>query len=75
MITNGFLWIFKKVHEAAQEEMDRQAERITTDLRELYQMLEAKKISEAEFDAREKTLLDRLEEIEKNGTSMESEAA
>lgn len=75
MIINGFLWIFQKVHEAALEEMDRQAESITTDLRELYQMLEAKKISEPEFDIREKRLLDLLEEAEGEGASMEREAA
>lgn len=75
MIINGFLWIFKKVHEAAQEEMDRQGERITTDLRELYQMLEAEKISEAEFDVREKNLLDRLEEAEGKVVFVKREAA
>lgn len=75
MILKGLFWIFQKVHEAAREEMDRQAERITTDLRELYQMLEAKKISEAEFDVREKKLLDRLEEVEGKAASMEREAA
>lgn len=75
MILNSLFWIFQKVNEAAQEEMDRQAEMITNDLRELYQMLEAKKISEAEFDVREKKLLDRLDEVEGEGVSMERKAA
>ncbi len=75
MILKGLFWIFQKVHEAAREEMDHQAERITNDLRELYQMLETKKISEAEFDVREKKLLDRLEEVEGKAASMEREAA
>lgn len=70
----GLFWIAQKVHEAAQEEMDHQAEIITTDLRELYQMLEGGKITEADFDVREKVLLDRLDEV-KNGFSLEREAA
>ena len=75
MLLSGLFWIFREVHKAAQEEMDRQAEAITTELGELYRMLEAGKIPEAEFEVREKELLDRLEEVEGEGISIEEEAA
>ena len=61
---HGLLWIFGKIHEAAQEEMLGEAEAITEELRELYMMLETGRITEAEFDARERTLLDRLEAVQ-----------
>lgn len=62
----GIIWIFRKIHEAAQEEIESRGERITTELRELYMQLEMGKISEEEFDAREKVLLDLLDEIEQS---------
>lgn len=61
---HGLLWIFGKIHEAAQEEIAGEADAITEELRELYMMLETGRITEAEFDARERTLLDRLEAIQ-----------
>lgn len=58
---HGLVWVFRKIHDAAQEEMLGEAEAITEELRELYMRLETGGITEAEFDARERTLLDRLE--------------
>ena len=61
---HGLLWIFGKVHDAAQEEIAGEADAISEELRELYMMLETGRITEAEFDARERTLLDRLEAVQ-----------
>ena len=72
----SIVWIFKKIHEAAEEEIEKQGERLTAQLSELYMMLETGKITEAEFEEREKELLDRLDEIEayKQGEVEEEEA-
>ena len=59
----GFFWVFKEIHRAAEEEQANDAENITTKLSELYMMLETGQITEAEFDAAEKALLDRLDAI------------
>lgn len=69
----GLLWIFGKIHEAAQEEIAGEADAITQELRELYMMLETGRITEAEFDARERTLLDRLEAIQARGSGPDEE--
>ena len=63
----GLLWVFRKIHEAAQEEMLGEADAITQELRDLYMMLETGRVTEAEFDARERALLDRLEVIQARG--------
>lgn len=60
----GMLWIFKEIHNAAQQELENEAETITFKLKELYMMLEIGEITDKEFDEKEKALLDRLDEIE-----------
>ena len=60
---SGLLWVVEKVHDAAREEMAHEADAITEELRQLYLMLEAKQITEDDFDARERELLDRLDAI------------
>jgi len=60
----GILWIFREMYNAAQEELVNEADSITAELSELYMMLETGKITESEFDNREKELLDRLDEIQ-----------
>ena len=60
----GLFWIFCEIQHAAEEEVAGEASAITTRLSELYMMLETGQISEADFDAEEKNLLDRLEVIE-----------
>lgn len=57
------LWIFREIHAAGQQGLADEAEAITVDLSELYMMLETGRISESEFDAREKELLDRLDSL------------
>lgn len=59
----GILWVAREVDKVAQEELANEAETIKADLSELYQMLEKGRITEEEFDAREKVLLDRLDAI------------
>ncbi len=43
--------------------MAHEADDITEELRQLYLMLEAKQMTETDFDARERELLDRLDAI------------
>ena len=50
-----------------------EAEAVTAELSELYMMLETGQINEAEFDSREKELLDRLETIESREEQGEAE--
>ncbi len=60
----SILWIFRELHNSVQQEMENEAESITAELSDLYMMLETERITEDEFDAREKLLLDRLEIIQ-----------
>jgi len=69
----SILWIFREIHNAAQQELVTEAETITAELSELYMMLETGRITEAEFDAREKELLDRLDEIQERGSLIEED--
>ena len=71
----GILWIFREICKAARQEMENEAEAITSELGYLYMMLETGKITEAEFDAREQALLDRLDQLqgESNETAEESD--
>jgi hypothetical protein len=69
----SILWIFREIHNAAQEEMAGEAEAITAELSEIYMMLETGKITEGEFGAREKELLDRLDRIQEGEAGLEDE--
>jgi hypothetical protein len=60
----GILWIFREIHDAAQQELAGESEAITAALSELYMKLETGQISDAEFDAQEKVLLDRLDRLQ-----------
>jgi hypothetical protein len=60
----GVLWVFREVHDAAQEELAGESEAITAALSELYMKLETGQITETEFDAQEKVLLDRLDRLQ-----------
>jgi hypothetical protein len=60
----GVLWVFREIHDAAQQELAGESETITAALSELYMRLETEQITEAEFDAQEKTLLDRLDRLQ-----------
>jgi hypothetical protein len=70
---HGILWIFREIRNAAQQEQDGESESITAELTELYMMLETGKITEGEFDASERVLLDRLDAIrESHGATGEN---
>ncbi len=60
----GVLWVFKEIHDAAQHELANEAETITAALSELYMKLETGRITEAEFEAQEQKLLDRLDSLQ-----------
>jgi len=60
----GITWIFRQIHELAEEELAGEADRLRESLTELYMMLETGEISEAEFEEREKQLLDRLDALD-----------
>lgn len=59
----GVYLLGKKIHEVAMEEL-LDEDRVRDELKELYVLLEAGKISEKEFETREEELVGRLEEIE-----------
>jgi hypothetical protein len=69
----GIFWIFRELHKAGQEELATEAEAITEELSEIYMMLETGRITEDEFDTREKELLDRLDEIQERGTLIQED--
>jgi hypothetical protein len=58
------LWIVRQVHEAAKEELGGERQRLSAELSLLHSMLESGRLSEDEFDVREKIVLDRLDAIE-----------
>jgi hypothetical protein len=60
----SIMWVFKEIGEIAQKELAGEATSITEQLRILYMQLETGRITEAEFEAAEKVLLDRLDLIE-----------
>jgi hypothetical protein len=64
LIDDFLLWVVEQVHDAAQEEMAGEADAITEELRQRYLQLERGEISEADFDAHERRLLDRLDTIQ-----------
>ena len=66
---NATVWAARQVHNAIQQEEAAEPERITADLSELYMMLETGRLTEAEFSAREKELLDQLDRIEERANN------
>jgi hypothetical protein len=60
----GLFWVFDEIQNAAEEELKNDASAITSQLQQLYVMLESGSITEAEFDAREAELLDRLDALQ-----------
>jgi hypothetical protein len=70
---HSILWVFKEIHHAVEEEQANEADAITAKLSDLYMMLETGQMTEAEFDAAEKALLDRLDVIKEWKDSREEE--
>lgn len=63
----GLMYVFREIHNVVELDAGNEAQAIRTELGELYMLLETSQITEAEADAREKELLDRLEAIEARG--------
>ena len=59
----SIFWIFREVGKIADDDLAGEAQSITEQLRLLYMQLETGRITETEFDAEEKVLLDRLDVI------------
>ena len=72
----SLLWLFREIHNRAQQERAGEAETVTRSLSELYMKLDTGAITEEEFAAEEKQLLDRLDAIElrNEGGDAESDA-
>ncbi|MBM4035561.1 MAG: gas vesicle protein GvpG [Planctomycetes bacterium] len=70
----GLLAIFREIHNAVQQDTANQTRATRDQLRDLYLALEGRKISQADFDARERELLDRLDALEALGTAPEEDA-
>jgi hypothetical protein len=58
------LWVVRQVEEAARQELGGEKQRLTAELSQLHAMLESGRLSEDEFDARERIILDRLDALE-----------
>jgi hypothetical protein len=61
----SILWIFREINKIAHEELDGEGQLINEQLRLLYMQLETGRITEQQFDAEEKILLDRLDAIDR----------
>ena len=70
---HGVLWVAREVDKVTQEELANESGAIRADLSGLYLMLEKGQISEEEFDAREKMLLDRLDAMSERLAADEEE--
>jgi hypothetical protein len=61
---SSILWVFREISKIAHEELDGEGQVINEQLRLLYMELETGRITEEQFDAQEKLLLDRLDAID-----------
>ncbi len=67
------IWAARQINNAIQQEREERPEQITAELRQLYMKLETGQITEAEFDAREKDLLDALDAVENSNPGQADE--
>jgi hypothetical protein len=70
----GLMFVLREVHKAALADATHAAQDVRTALGELYVLLETGQITEAEADAKEKELLDRLEAIDARGQHKDGDA-
>ena len=70
---HGVVWLGRQIQDAAEEDQAGESDRITAQLSELYMKLETGQITEAEFDAQEKVLLDRLDRIQETAAPIAAE--
>ncbi len=69
----SILSLFREIYNAAVKDLADEADSIRAELAQLYLMLEAGTLAEADFDAREATLLDRLDALEATSDDDEDE--
>ena len=62
---SSILWIFREISKIAHEELDGEGQLVNEQLRLLYMQLETGRITEEQFEAEEKVLLDRLDAIDR----------
>ena len=62
---SSILWIFREISKIAHEELDGEGQLVNEQLRLLYMQLETGRITEEQFDAEEKLLLNRLDAIDR----------
>jgi len=67
------VWAARQIQKAMEQERVMEPELITAQLSELYMMLETGGITEQEFEAKEKELLDRLDEIQEQELGIQQE--
>ena len=73
LLLSPLLWIFREINEAVQQEKAGEAEAVTRSLSELYMKLDTGAITEEEFVAAEKQLLDRLDAIRERDEGLAKE--
>lgn len=69
----SLLWVFREISKIAHEELAGEAKSVNEQLRLLYMQLETGRITEAQFDAEESILLDRLDAIQERMSGDEEE--
>ena len=69
----GVGWLVEQVRHAAQQEQENESDNLRAELGELYMRLETRQISQEEFDAEEKELLDRLDRSESQNAGADRE--
>ena len=62
----GLMFVLRKINDAVQQERDAQKKATMTELTALHRELDEGKITEDEFDAREHTLLSRLDKMQRD---------
>ncbi|ARN82430.1 gas vesicle protein GvpG [Methylocystis bryophila] len=62
----GLMFVLRKVHEVVEQELDAEERGILSDLSALHCALDSGVITEADFEAREETLLNRLDSLRGN---------
>lgn len=70
---HGVLWLGRKIQAAVEEKLESQKQQISSSLSELYMLLDTGKITEQEFDTREKELLRRLDLVSAQLREVESD--
>jgi predicted ATP-grasp superfamily ATP-dependent carboligase len=72
---NGFITIAQRIQEAVDGQAAAEAVTIKNTLSEMYMQLDSGRMTAEEFEEREKTLLDRLDEIESHGMDLSDNAS